>query len=427
MKFKGNSHRARQDSDSRAGDSAVHVTSVWAVYDRPHRPYKENSIGVAIASRKCMSVEVDTLKHCVRVNGVAHGKLGQSPGEFHYPANVAIVDDRAHVADSWNHRVQVFDFPEWRFAFEYGDFFCPNWIGVIEDLDGPVLAIVDTNNGRLCLHDPDGRRLAECPFNSRRFPISARIQEPGTIDVVFEDDSTVTLSMPDILRPPWWTTKLDKPISIARDGGGFIYVSDIGRHTVETFDPDGNFIAQILGPDVLRESGRLLINGSDLIVTDRVSNGVFIYSIGEKTCRRWEFHFDNPGFLGRGPEGQIWVGTYREQPDQVGARFEVFDSKYEFVRSVVFPEAHQPTCISFAGGRILIADQAARNVLTFLCDMSFAGFLRQRPYDAPVWSITDDGESHLYIGVGPVTDVLWAPDLQRMYYVDFENAAVRHT
>lgn len=374
-----------------------------------------------------MSVEVDTLKHCVRVNGVIHGKLGQRPGEFHYPAQAAILDGRAHVADSWNHRVQVFDLPEWRFAFEYGDFFCPNWIGVIEDRDGPVLAIVDTNNGRLCFHDREGVRIAECPFNSRRFPISARIVDSETIDVIFEDDSKLTVSVPDVLRPQRWTTKLDKPISLARDGQGLIYVSDIGRHTVESFDPDGNLIAQILGPDVLRESGRLLINGNHLIVTDRVSNGVFIYDIVTKIHRRWEFGFDNPGFLGRDPEGRIWVGTYREQPDQTGARFEVFSGNYEFVRTVIFPEAHQPTCIGFAGGRILIADQAARNVLMFFPDMSFAGFLRQRPYDAPVWSVTDGGESHMNVSVGPITDVLWASDSHRIYYVDFENAAVRYT
>lgn len=372
-----------------------------------------------------MSIEVDTWNHCVRVDGVKYGKQGRAPGEFYYPAKAAVLDGRVHVADCWNHRVQVFDLPEWKFAFAYDDFFCPNWIGVVEDRNGPVLAIVDTNNARLCLHGPDGRRLGMCPFKSRRFPVSARVVGSETIEVVFEDERVEVISVADILRPPWWTTKLDKPISLARGPRGVIYLSDVGRHTVEKFDSDGHFIAQILGPDVLTESGRLLMNGNDLIVTDRASNGVFIYDTTQSSHRRWEFNFDNPGFLGRSADGQIWIGTYRPQPDQRGARFEVFSNDYRFLRTVILPESHQPTFISFAEHRMLIADQAARNVMTFLPDMSFAGFLRDQPYDSPVWSITNDGDSYIYVGVGAITDVIWAADLNRIYYVDFENAAVR--
>jgi sugar lactone lactonase YvrE len=373
-----------------------------------------------------MSVEVDTLNHCVRVNGATHGKQGRGPGEFHYPSRAAVVGSRAYVADSWNHRVQVFDLPGWKFAFEFGDFFCPNWIGVVDDRDGAVLAVVDTNNARVCFHHPDGRRVAACEFKSRRFPIAARLVNAETLEVYFEDDRVETISVAEVLRPSWWTTKLVKPISLARDRNGLIYVSDIGRSTVETFDSDGNFIAQVLGPDLLREGGRLLINGDDLIVTDRPSNAVFIYDIANRTHRKLEFDFDNPGFLGRDPEGRIWIGTYREQPDQRGARFEVFTPDYEFLRTVNLVEAQQPTSVSFADDRILIADQAARNVLTFLPDTSFSGFLRDKPYDLPVWCVVSDGESHIYVGAGPITDILRAEDLHRMYYVDFENAAVRY-
>ena len=373
-----------------------------------------------------MSVEVDTLNHCVRVNGASYGKQGRGPGEFHYPSRVAVMGGRAYVADSWNHRVQVFDLSGWKFAFEFGDFFCPNWIGVIDDRDGAVLAIVDTNNARVCFHHPDGRRLAACEFKFRRFPISAHPIDAETLEVHFEDDRVETISVAEVLRPSWWTTKLVKPLSLARDGSGLIYVSDICRRTVEAFDSAGNFIAQILGPDVLRESGRLLMNGDDLLVTDRASNAIFIFDIASGTHRRWEFDFDSPGFLGHDLHARIWVGTYREQPDQRGARFEVFTSDYEFIRTVTFVEAQQPTFVSFAGDRILIADQAARNVLTFLPDLSFSGFLRDRPYDSPVWCVLNDCESHIYVGSGPISDILWAADLNRMYYVDSENAAVRY-
>jgi hypothetical protein len=217
-----------------------------------------------------------------------------------------------------------------------------------------------------------------------------------------------------------------KPVSLARGHNGRIYVSDAGRRTVEAFDSGGNFIALILGPEVLLESGRLLINGNDLIVTDRASNSAFIYDIAKGRHRKWGFDFDNPGFLGRDPYGQIWIGTYHEQPDQRGARFDVFTPDYQFIRSLTLVEAQQPTFISFADRRILIADQAARNVLTFLPDLRFSGFLRDRPYDSPVRCVLNDGESHIYVGAGSISDILWAADLNRMYYIDSENAVVRY-
>ncbi|HLH32086.1 MAG TPA: hypothetical protein VKY31_12860 [Terriglobia bacterium] len=374
-----------------------------------------------------MAVEVDTFKHCVRTDGSKFGKRGSGAGEFHYPMGAVVVDNRAYVADSWNHRVQVFELPQWKFVFEFGDFFRPNWIGVVHDRDGSVLAIVDTNNCRICFHRLDGTRIGQCPLSRRRFPISARVIDETALEVVFEDDERELIRVADILRPPYWTTKLHKPISLARDLNGFIYVSDIGRRAVEKFDADGEFLAQILGPDVLLESGRMILNGLDLIVTDRASNAVFIYDTAAGTHRKWKFGFDSPGFLGRDSGGRIWVGTYREQPDPCGARFDVFTPEYQFLRTVTFPQPQQPTSICFMHDRILIADQAARNVLMFLPDGTFTGFLRKQPYEAPVWSLALDDDSHVYIGAGTVSDILWAPDLQRMYYIDFENAAVRYS
>src|SRR5215471_13145832 len=132
-----------------------------------------------------MHAEVDTLNHCVRLGAVAHGQFGRGPGEFHYPASIAVLDTRAYVADSWNHRIQAFNLPDWQFAFEFGDFFCPQWIGSVNDRGMPLLAIIDTNNARICFHWPDGRRVAVCDFEYGRFPISARPLDPGVLEIVF--------------------------------------------------------------------------------------------------------------------------------------------------------------------------------------------------------------------------------------------------
>src|SRR5262249_48491990 len=176
-----------------------------------------------------MSIEVDTLHHQVIINGKPSGKLGSGPGEFHYPSNAVVLDHHVYVCDSWNHRVQVFALPDYRFAFEFGDFFCPKWIEAIEYHGVPLLLVVDRNNARLCFHEPNGRRLSLFTFESQTFPLKAQSLDDETIEVLFEDEHTEIYELGNIIRLSDWTSRLNKPISIVRDKRGFIYVSDFGR------------------------------------------------------------------------------------------------------------------------------------------------------------------------------------------------------
>jgi hypothetical protein len=58
---------------------------------------------------------------------------------------------------------------------------------------------------------------------------------------------------------------------------------------------------------------------------------------------------------------------------------------------------------------------------------TFEGFVRDDPYESPVWTIATDGASHLYVGTGAIADILWAPELNRLYYIDLESSAVRYS
>ena len=372
-------------------------------------------------------IEVDTLNHRVIVDGKARGQFGAGPGEFHYPSNAVVLDNRAYVCDSWNHRVQVFKLPDWEFDFEFGEFFCPRWIEVVEDRSQPLLLIVDTNNARLCFHDPNGRRFAILAFESQTFPVKARLLESETIEIEFEDDHVETFDLASIIRNSDWAHWLDKPISMVRDDRDFIYVSDFGRRTVERFDTDGNFISEVMGPGVLTLPGKMAMNGDDLLIADRLADVVFIFDTVKETYRRWHYPFDGPGCIGRDPHGNIWVGTYTVEPNPNGATFSVFTPKYELLRTFTFTETRQPTGIAFSGERVLVADQAARNVFIFSEDGVFSGTLREEPYNAPVRAVISDDAGHIYVGVGPVVDLLWAADLNRLYYIDFDIPAVRYS
>lgn len=116
------------------------------------------------------------------------GNLRRAPGGFRYPRAVAVLGDTAYVVDSWNHRVKAFTLPEWKFAFEFGSFFCPSSIVAINNF----LIIADTNNRRLSFHTPDG--ACAFTYELNRFPKRVQIGERGAIVVRYDDGETETLN-----------------------------------------------------------------------------------------------------------------------------------------------------------------------------------------------------------------------------------------
>ena len=144
-------------------------------------------------------VAVDEVEHRLAIeqsNGkfTFLGHKGTGPGEFHYPKCVEILNGTAYVVDSWNHRVQLFRLPDWKFVGSFGgrgegtsSFFCPSWITVVDrENEEPWLVVADANNSRLTFHDSQGAYLfGNELFNSRR-PTKVRTRE-GRIEVRYED------------------------------------------------------------------------------------------------------------------------------------------------------------------------------------------------------------------------------------------------
>ncbi len=121
------------------------------------------------------------------------GRKGNGPGQFHYPRSIEISDAVAYVVDSWNHRVQIFELPDWKIVETFGgggdgpgQFFCPSWITVVDREDElSWLVIADTNNRRLSFHDAAGKYLFSTDPFDRRFPSKVRACNE-TIEVQFE-------------------------------------------------------------------------------------------------------------------------------------------------------------------------------------------------------------------------------------------------
>jgi uncharacterized protein (TIGR03663 family) len=147
------------------------------------------------------------------------GVEGANPGELTEPWGIAISEDgRVYVADTWNHRIQVFD-EDGNFITEFGTFANTNgevdaWPGafwgprgIAIDKEGNVY-VADTGNKRIQKFTPDGMYLGVWGGG-------------GVVPGRFEE-----------------------PVDVAIDHNGNIYVTDTWNQRIQKFDSDFNFIAE---------------------------------------------------------------------------------------------------------------------------------------------------------------------------------------
>ncbi|CAG5038143.1 unnamed protein product [Parnassius apollo] len=212
------------------------------------------------------------------------GSRGSEPGCFTWPRGIAVGPDNTMVvADSSNHRVQVFDM-NGIFIKEFGqygsgegEFDC--LAGVAVNRIGQYI-IADRYNHRIQVFDPAGRFLRS--FGSQ-----------GTGDGKF--------------NYPW---------GITTDALGFIYVCDKENHRVQVFQSDGTFVGkfgsfgsklgQLEHPHYIAVSStnRVLVSDSN---NHRIQvfdvNGRVLSSFGEEGSEDGQFKFprgvavDDQGYI----------------------------------------------------------------------------------------------------------------------------------
>ncbi|XP_053965222.1 RING finger protein nhl-1 isoform X2 [Anastrepha ludens] len=186
------------------------------------------------------------------------GGRGSEPGSFTWPRGVAVGPDNSFiVADSSNHRVQVFDsngifvksFGE--FGLRAGEFDC--LAGVAINRIGQYI-IADRYNHRIQVLDPQGRFLRA--FGSQ-----------GMTDGKF--------------NYPW---------GIATDSLGFIYVCDKENHRVQVFQSDGTFVGKFgkLGPlegELEHPHYIAVSNTNRVIVSDSNNHRIQIFDVNGKVLK----------------------------------------------------------------------------------------------------------------------------------------------
>ncbi len=154
------------------------------------------------------------------------GSNGAGEGQFVSPRNAAVASDgRIYVADSGNHRIQVFNENQ-EFLFMWGQEgagpgqFSEPW-GIKIGPDGQVY-VADTWNHRVQIFSADGEYINSIGSFANVQNDSAA--EPG---------------------------KFWGPRDVAIDGQGNIYVTDTGNKRVQKFSPSGEFLASWGGGGII--------------------------------------------------------------------------------------------------------------------------------------------------------------------------------
>lgn len=262
------------------------------------------------------------------------GNLGFAAGQFNYPQGVAIdKNDNVYVADTRNHRVQVFDkdgvfirqwgshgFQDSRFDFPYG-------IAVDNNLD---VYVADSGNNRIQKFSSTGvfikkwgaYGIANGSFN---FPRGIEIDNNGDVIVADSRNNRIQVFDKDgtYLRK-WGNTGylyngvFDTPMDIAVDASNRIYVTDSFNNRVQKFDSIGNYITKWgttgdVNGSFNNPHGIVVDSDGNVLVVDNANDRVQKFSSSGLFMAKWGTfgsaagQFERPAGIGVDSQKNIYV------------------------------------------------------------------------------------------------------------------------
>ncbi|MBA2451909.1 MAG: hypothetical protein H0V47_01970, partial [Chloroflexia bacterium] len=234
----------------------------------------------------------------------AFGRQGSEPGQLASfpgssqggPGGIDITGDRIYVADTWNHRVQVFGLEGdyitgWGSFFDAQDdpaatatnpglFYGPRGIAVHDGL----VYVTDTGNERVQIFDLDGEFVSMFGTTGSE---AGQLLEP--VGIAVTDDAVLVADshnariarfslagepLEDWDVPDWEGLTFFEPYLAARpDGGLFATTSTTGQ--VIVLDENGESSEPLTDPSALRPYGIAVPPGGDAVfVTDGIRNAV---------------------------------------------------------------------------------------------------------------------------------------------------------
>lgn len=186
---------------------------------------------------------------------------GTEPGKLRRPSGISVgPHNRLYVADTLNHRIQVFDDRGEPIAVigqdqkQSGGLYLPEDVALSPD--GSIY-VADTGNNRIQTYTPDGKYKGRIPVEQEsRIPPKGGLDSPsgvaldseGNVYVVNRGSSRVMkFNAQGYLLKEWAEVgsaqgRLVRPSRIAIGAGGTLWVTDTGNHRVQVFSPEGRYL-----------------------------------------------------------------------------------------------------------------------------------------------------------------------------------------
>ena len=270
---------------------------------------------------------------------LSFGKKGSGDGMLNNPTGVAVNDrDEIVVADSGNHRVQVFD-SNGTFLRSFGRFgqnaeelINPNGIAINKDRN---IFVADNGNQRVQIFSWEGRHLGS-------------FGDHGILDRQF-------LS----------------PRGLSLDITGNVIVADTGNKLIKIFTPDGRFVMKIGRQGSFSRNMGCVQCGEYFIVSDysehciKVFNrkGHFQYKFGK--CGKGDREFSSPWFLSVTQSKHLLVC------DENNHRIQVFELDGKFVgkfgtKGSTLGEFDEPRSVAvLSNDQIVVSDSKNNRIQIF--------------------------------------------------------------
>ncbi len=352
------------------GKSREMDLQTWGVSDRMHFYVRKDvaaqvwdlGVGAEVISEFETSLaELWTPRAASLVWG---GEEGGLPGQLNHPRGLAVAADGwVYVADSMNHRVQVFD-SDGNYLFGWGTFevgergqaaggrFNQPW-GIAIGPDGNVY-VADTWNHRIQVFTPDGEFIRTWG-------------QLGQLEAA--------------LNP----TDFWGPRDVAVDSSGLVYVADTGNKRIRVFTPAGELVRTIgssgVGAGQLNEPVGLAVHPDGrLFVADTWNRRIQVFSLDGAYLNSWVVtawygdQGNRPYLALDAARGQLYV----TDPD--AARVMVYDFNGNLLGSYGQPGPDEGplnnTQMRVLGG--IAIDQQGR---VFVADAGAARILRFDPWD----------------------------------------------
>jgi DNA-binding beta-propeller fold protein YncE len=257
-----------------APDAPVHLEPVWDVPGGGTLIVAGYGVGVDPDGNVWVA-DLEDRFHIVSPDGAARevwGERGSAPGQFDFHSIDASVvrdygdvafaaDGTIYVADTGNHRIQVFA-PDRTYLSEWGgegtgdgQFLAPSGIAVAPD---GTIYVSDEGRDDVQRFDQNGRFLGafgESGVNEGQFMTPAGVGVAGSGEVYVADYGRQRIqrfTADGTFLGAWGKSgdgngQFNNPNDVAVDRDGRVYVADDFNNLLQVFTPDGRFLAQIGG------------------------------------------------------------------------------------------------------------------------------------------------------------------------------------